>query len=253
MSNIHPTAIIDTTASIAQGVTIGPYAVIGKNVSIGEGSVIGAHVQIVCNTSIGSGNNIFAFSVLGGDPAHKQHEKDDETWLEIGNNNIIHEYAVIHRGAKVCGGKTVIGNHNYIMCYVHIGHDCFIGDHVTMVNNVNLAGSVHIEDYAYLGAFSACVQRTRVGSSALLNPRMITHRNIMPYMIVEEKKVCGINKIGLERRGYSSNDIEKIRQHYRLICREGMLFKDVKDTLGRMECEYAKYLATFLDYGPVLR
>lgn len=253
MTSIHASAIIDPSAKIGKNVEIGPFSLIGPYVEIGDDCVIGAGVQLVKNVRMGPNNHVHAYSVLGGDPAHRDHCADDVTWLVIGERNIIHEYAVIHRGAKVCGGVTQIGSDNYIMCYVHFGHDCQIGNHVTVVNNVNLAGSVIVEDYAYLGAYSACVQRIRVGSSALLNPKMIAKRNIMPYVIVDQEKACAINLVGLQRRGYSRDKINKIKQYYRMICREGRLMQDIREDLASEECDIAKALSQFLAHGPILR
>lgn len=250
---IHPTAIVDPTAKIGKNVTIGAYSIIGPGVEIGEGTVISAHVQLIKNVIIGKYNQIFAYGVLGGAPAHRMHKKEDETYLIIGDFNVIHEYAVFHRGAKVCGGVTRIGDCNYIMCYVHIGHDSQVMNHTTFVNNVNIAGSVVIEDYAYMGAYSFCFQKTRVGSSAMLTPRMMVSRNILPYMIVKEDQVCGINRIGIQRRGYSEEQIAEIKSLYKLICRQKILLVDVEERLRSMDSPFAQEFLNFFKYGLFLR
>ncbi|MDA9832124.1 acyl-ACP--UDP-N-acetylglucosamine O-acyltransferase [Gammaproteobacteria bacterium] len=250
---IHPTVIIDPSAHIANNVSIGAYSIIGPGVKIGEHTVIGAHVQLVKNVHIGRHNQISAYSVLGGDPAHRMHQPEDETYLMVGDHNVIHEYAVFHRGAKVCGGITRIGDHNYMMCYVHIGHDSQVMNHTTFVNNVNIAGGVVIEDYAYMGAYSFCFQKTRVGSSAMLTPRMMVARNILPYMIVKEDQVCGINRIGIQRRGCSDDQIAQIKSLYKLICREKLLLTEVKDKLLAMDDALSSEFLTFMNHGTFLR
>jgi UDP-N-acetylglucosamine acyltransferase len=250
---IHSSVIIDPSAKIASDVTIGAYSIIGPGVEIGRGTVIGAHVQLVKNVKIGEYNQISAYSVLGGDPAHRMHQPEDETYLIIGNHNVIHEYAVFHRGAKVCGGVTRIGDYNYIMCYVHIGHDSQVMSHTTFVNNVNIAGSVVIEDYAYMGAYSFCFQRTRVGSSAMLTPRMMVSRNILPYMIVKEDQVCGVNRIGMQRRGYSEEHISRVKSLYKVICREKLLLTEVKAKLVQSEDVFAHEFLAFFNHGSFLR
>ena len=250
---IHPSVIIDPSAKVAKDATIGAYSIIGPGVEIGEGTIVGSHVQLVKNVKIGKYNQISAYSVLGGDPAHRMHQKEDETYLIIGDHNVIHEYAVFHRGAKVCGGVTRIGSHNYIMCYVHIGHDSQVMNHTTFVNNVNIAGSVVVEDYAYMGAYSFCFQKTRVGSSAMLTPRMMVSRNILPYMIVKEDQVCGINRIGIQRRGYSEEQIAEIKSLYKLICREKILLTEVQERLQSMNSPSAQEFLSFFKHGAFLR
>ena len=161
---IDQTAIIHSNADIHKNVSIGPYSVIGENVSIGSGTVIGSHVVITGPTTIGPNNKIFHFSSIGEDPQDKKFNKDQNSYLEIGANNTIREYVSINRGTSDGGGKTIIGNNNWIMAYVHIAHDCIIGNNSTFANNTTLAGHVAIQDFVTLGGFTGVHQFCRVGS-----------------------------------------------------------------------------------------
>lgn len=255
IERIHPTAVIHPSAKLAADVCVGPYALVGENVTIGEGTVIDAHAYIKRNSIIGVNNRILSFAVLGGDPAHKAHQVSDETWLEMGDHNVIHEYAVIHRGASVCGGVTRLGSHNYIMCHAHIGHDCQVGNHVIMVNNSGLAGSVILDDYAYIGGYSGVVQHLRIGTSALLGIRSVVKRSVLPFMIVEDDKVVGVNKIGMERRGMTKDDVAMAKSMYRLVCRNKLTMAEVKKQLSAHEPHHiVECIAQFIESAsPVSR
>ncbi len=246
---IHPSAIIDKTANIAADVEIGPWTVIGKNVEISAHTKIGSHVIIHKWTRIGEHNHIHAFSCLGSDPQDRSYQQE-ETWLEIGEHNIIREYCSIHRGS-VGGGTTKIGNQNFIMSYVHIAHDCRIGDNTTFVNNASLAGHVSVDDFAYIGSFTGVHQFCRIGTHSFISAAMIK-KDVPPYILVygTPTRVVGINRIGLERHGFSIDTIQKLRRAYRIMYRQNLSLSQVIEqfeALGNLDsCYEIQCLVHFL-------
>ncbi len=220
---IHPTAIVDPSAIIANDVTIGPYSIIGADVEIGAGSVIESHVVIKGPTKIGENNKIYQFSSVGEDPQDKKYAGESTT-LEIGNNNLIRENVTINRGTVQGGGITKIGHDNWIMAYVHIAHDCIVGNETILANNASLAGHVVIDDFVILGGFTLISQFNTMGAYSFSAMASVISRNVPPYVLVSGHmaKPIGINVEGLRRRQFSDVQIKNIRQAYKLIYRSGL-------------------------------
>lgn len=228
-------AIIDPTANIAEDVEIGPWSIIGPHVEIGAGTKIASHVVIKKHTKIGCNNNIHQFVSLGEDPQHVGY-KGEPTRLEIGDNNIIREFSTLNRGTVQGGGTTRIGNNNFIMCYVHIAHDCQIGNHTIFVNNASAAGHVHVDDYAMIGVFVGIHQYCKVGAYTFVTHAAMVSKDVLPYLLVagQDPVVSGLNLVGLKRRGFSEETINKLRQAYNVIFRQGLTVKQALVALQAM-------------------
>ena len=235
---IHQTAIIDPSAKIADDVTIGPYSIIGADVEIGSGCEIGSHVVIQGPTKIGRGNRIFQFASIGAEPQDKKY-KGEATLLEIGDNNLIRESCTINRGTVQGGGVTRIGSDNWIMAYVHIAHDCLVGDNNIFANNASLAGHVLIEDYVILGGFTLVSQFNYLGSHAFSAMGSVISRNIPPYVLVSGHmaRPVGVNVEGLKRRNFSEVQIRNIRQAYKLLYRSGLKLEQAQQQLKDIDQE----------------
>jgi len=220
---IHPTAIIDPKTEIGEGVDIGPYSVIEKGVFIGEGTKIGSHVVIREGTKIGERCQIFQFSSVGEAPQALAY-RGERTFLLIGDHNIIREFVTLHRGTVKGGGKTVIGNDNFIMAYSHIAHDCQIGNQVVMANGATLGGHILIEDYAIIGGLAAIHQFCRIGTHALLSGLTGVSQDVPPYTMAagSRAKLYGLNTVGLKRHQFSEQAIRALKKAYRIIFRSGL-------------------------------
>ncbi|WP_414041843.1 acyl-ACP--UDP-N-acetylglucosamine O-acyltransferase [Acidithiobacillus sp. M4-SHS-6] len=221
-AHIHPTAIVEPGAKIGSGCKIGPFAVIGAEVEIGEYCQIGAHAVLEGPTRIGSHNQIFQFASVGTAPQDMGY-KGESTALEMGSHNTLREFVTVNRGTVKGGAVTRIGNHNLLMAYCHVAHDCHIGDQVVMANAATLAGHVSIEDHAILGGLSAVHQFARVGTHAILGGGTMAPLDIPPYMMAagNHASLHGINVRGLARRGISRETILQIKRAYRLLFRSG--------------------------------
>jgi len=213
MKKIHPTAIIDPSAEIEEGVEVGPYAVIGPKVFIGQGTRIGAQVIIEKNTRIGKGNLINHHAIIGADPQHLAY-RGEETWVEIGNGNVIREFVTIHRGTALDQGLTRIGNHCLIMAYVHIAHDCWLGNEIIMANGATLGGHVRVGDRVVFGGLSAVHQFCRIGAYAFVSAMSGVDKDVPPFVKVFgiPAKIQGVNLIGLRRAGFEKETIRHISQ-----------------------------------------
>ncbi len=236
---IDETAIIHPGANIQKEVSIGPYSVIGQDVSIESGTVIGSHVVIKGPTSIGPNNKIFHFSSIGEEPQDKKFNEDSNSSLVIGSSNIIREYVSINRGTNAGGGKTVIGNENWIMAYVHIAHDCIIGNNSIFANNATLAGHVIIENFVTLGGFTGVHQFCRVGSYSFSAISSVIVKDVLPYILVSGNtaKPSGLNREGLKRNGFDSNSIKLLKKAYKIIYREGLILSDALEELMKLSTE----------------
>lgn len=248
MSNIHPTAIIDQGAEIADGVTIGPYSVIGDGVRIGSGTEIASHVVIKGPTVIGEKNRIFQFSSIGDEPQDKKYAGED-TRLEIGDGNTIREYCTINRGTSQDDGVTRLGNDNWIMAYVHIAHDCTVGNDVILANNATLAGHVHVGNHVIFGGFVGAHQFCSVGDHAFLGMYSGINRDVPPYITISGNpgEPKGINLEGLKRRGFDKEQLRNIRNAYRVLYRSGMRLQEATDEIARL-AETQPELKIFLDF-----
>ncbi len=233
--SIDESARIDASANIADDATIGPWCVIGPEVTIGSGTVIDSHVVIRSHTKIGKNNRIFQFSSVGEDPADKKFE-GEETWLEIGDDNVFREGVTLHRGTGVAGGVTRIGNDNLMMPYVHIAHDCIVGSHTVFANNVGISGHVQVDDWAILGGYAGVNQFLKIGAHAMIGGMTHISNDVPAYMIVSGRPatVRSINAIGLERRGYSKEAIAEIREAFKIIYKRNFSLQEAIDQLKVM-------------------
>ena len=230
---IHSGAIIHSDASISDGVSIGAYSLIGADVEIDEDCRIGPHVVINGPTKIGKNNKIFQFCSIGDDPQDKKYKGENESALEIGDNNVIREYCSINRGTGPGGGVTRLGNDNWIMAYVHIAHDCLIGNHTVFANNTTLAGHVIIDDHVILGGFTGVHQFCHIGKHSFSAISSIIVKDVPPYLMMSGNtaKPTGLNKEGLKRHGFSATTIDLLKTAYKTVYRDGLLLKDALQEL----------------------
>jgi UDP-N-acetylglucosamine acyltransferase len=219
---IHATAIVSDSASIADDVEIGAYSVIGDSVEIGSGTRIDSHVVVNGPTRIGKDNHIYQFASIGDDPQDKKYA-DEPTRLIIGDRNTIREFCTLSRGTTQDIGDTLVGDDNWIMAYVHIAHDCVVGNNTIMANNTTLAGHVHIGDWVICGGFSGVHQFCKVGAHAFLGMYTGVNRDVPAYTMVSGQPATarGINSEGLKRRDFSAEQIRNIKNAYRITFRSG--------------------------------
>jgi UDP-N-acetylglucosamine acyltransferase len=247
---IHETAIIHPSAHIAQDVTIGPYSVIGEDVEIGEGTWIGPHVVIQGPSKIGKHNRIYQFSSVGECPQDKKYQ-GERTYLEMGDHNVIREFCTFNRGTTQDKAATRIGNHNLFMAYVHIAHDCNVGNHVILANNASLAGHVHVGDYANLGGFAGVFQFCRLGAHSFITGASIVVKDVPPFLKVSGHyaKPYGLNSVGLKRRGFTDDMMLQLKRAYKTIYRKGLTAKQAVEELKNMvqHCTEISQLVEFIE------
>lgn len=219
-AEIHPTAIVAPGAVLDTDVVIGPYSIVGEHVHIGARTVVGPHCVIDGHTAIGTDNLFYRFCSIGGIPQDKKYA-GEPTCLSIGNGNTFREYATVNIGTVQDIGTTRLGDDNWIMAYVHIAHDCQIGSHTVIANSVQLAGHIHIGDWAILGGLSAVHQFVRIGAHAMIGGTSSVRQDVPPYMIGagDPFRPVGINSEGLSRRGYTSADIQVLKEAYKILYR----------------------------------
>ena len=217
-TSIHETAIISPGAKIGEGCRIGPFCTVGAGVTLGAGVVLESHVVVDGSTSIGDQTHVFPFASIGLAPQDLKYA-GEPTATEIGRNNQIREFVTIHRGTEGGGGLTKIGDRNLLMAQAHVAHDCQIGSDVIMANAATLAGHVEIADRANVGAYSGVHQFCRVGVEAFVGGYSVVVKDAPPYAIIQgnHAKCYGLNKVGLRRRGYSKETIEKLHHAYHLL------------------------------------
>ncbi len=233
---IHPQAIIDPSARLADGVSVGAFSVVGAGVEIGEGTCIASHVVIDGPTRIGRDNRFYAFAAIGGDPQDKKYA-GESTALEIGDRNVIREYCTISRGTMQDQGITRIGNDNWIMAYVHIAHDCCIGNHTIFANSASLAGHVVVEDHVILGGFTLLHQFCKVGEHAFTAMNSVISKDVPPFVMVSGHmaRPHGLNSEGLKRRGFSPDTLSQLRKAYKILYRSGLTLEQAIEQLQAME------------------
>lgn len=248
---IHATAIIDLGAELHETVSVGPYAVIEKGVKIGADSVVGPHALVSGPTTIGERNTIGPFTSVGTPPQDLKYNNED-TELIIGDDNKIREYVSIHRGTIDDRGVTVLGSNNLLMAYVHVAHDCVIGDQVVLANGVTLGGHVHIEDRATIGGVVAVHQFSKIGAHAYIGGMSGVNKDIPPFVIVsgmrKQLRVLGINRIGLKRRGFDDETINNLNRAYKIIFRKPdlLLEEALEKALAEIpDCQPVKELVQF--------
>jgi len=227
---IHKTAIIDPKAELDSRVEIGPYCVIGTHVKIGKDTKLAPHVVIDGWTQIGEGCRIFQFASIGAIPQDLKY-KGEESWVIIGNNNVIREFVTINRGTTQSGEKTIIGNNNFLMAYCHVAHDCIIGNHVILANAATLAGHIEIEDYAIVGGLVGVHQFVRLGCHCIIGGSSGVNQDIPPYVMAngQRVKLHGLNTVGLKRHNFSHEAISNLKNAYRIIFRSGLTVKKALD------------------------
>jgi len=246
---INPTAVIDTTANLGQGVSVGHYSIIGANVELGDDTWIGPHVVIKGPTRIGRSNKIFQFSSIGDNPQDKKYKDGSESILEIGDGNVIREYCSINRGTQLGGGRTVIGNYNWIMANVHIAHDCIVGNQTIFANYSALAGHVKIDDFVIMGGYSGVHQFCHVGRNCFTAVASVVVKDVPPFLMVSGNtaKPCGLNREGLKRNGYSKEAIEQLRKAYKILYRKGLTTDEALKELKSLASE-SEEVACFVEF-----
>ena len=245
---IHPTAIVDPGAKIAANVEIGPYSIIGPDVEIGEHTAIGPHVIIKGHTRIGRENRIFQFSSLGEVPQDKKYA-GEPTRLEIGDRNTIREFCTFNLGTAQDAGVTRIGDDNWIMAYVHIAHDCQVGNKTTFANNAQLAGHVVVEDWAILGGYTGVHQFCRVGAHVMTAVGTVVLQDVPPYLMAagNTAQPYGINVEGLKRRGFTAESLSALKRAYRTLYKSGLLLEEAKIKLAE-EAKTQPDVQRFVDF-----
>jgi UDP-N-acetylglucosamine acyltransferase len=257
MALIHPTALVDPKAQLDASVEVGAYSIIGPDVAIGAGSKIGPHVVVEGHTTIGSGNTVFQFASIGAAPQDKKYA-GEPTRLEIGDRNTIREFVTINLGTVQDGGVTRIGNDNWIMAYVHIAHDCQLAHHITMSNNATLGGHVHLGDWVVIGGFTTVHQFCHIGAYAMTAFTAAVAQDVPPFITAAGNRAApaGINSVGLQRRGFTSEQIMAIKRGYKLIYRSGLPLEEAKAGLLAEELKspdaaiYLRQLREFIEASP---
>ena len=246
---IHPTALVDPKAQLADDVEVGAYSIIGDKVRIDSGTWVGPHAVITGRTTIGKGNRIFQFTSIGEEPQDMKY-KGEDTELIIGDNNTIRELCTFSRGTVQDGGVTRIGSNNWIMACVHIAHDCILGDNIIMGNNSALAGHVKIADHAILSGYALIHQFCEIGAHSFISFASHVNQSVPPYVTVsgEKASVKGINAEGLRRRGFTPDQIRQVRRAYKAIYRESLPLEEAIARLDEMAVESPEIrpLADFL-------
>jgi UDP-N-acetylglucosamine acyltransferase len=235
MATIHASAIVDSNAQLADDVVIGPYAVIGAHVTMGSGCTVGSHSVVEGHTTLGKENRIGHFAAIGGEPQDMKY-RGEPTQLIIGNRNTIREFTTIHTGTSQDKGITSIGNDNWIMAYVHIAHDCQIGNHTIFSSNAQIAGHVEVGDWAIMGGMTGVHQFVRIGAHAMLGGASALVQDIPPFVMAAGDKAQphGINVEGLKRRGYSPECVLELRAAYKVLYKDGLSFEEAKLAIHAM-------------------
>lgn len=245
MTHIHPTAIIDPKAELDSSVSVGAYSIIGPDVQIGKDTAIGAHVVIEGHTTIGQGNRIYQFASLGADPQDKKF-KGEPTRLIIGNHNTIREFTTFNLGTVTGIGETRIGDGNWIMAYVHLAHDCVVGNHTIFANNASLAGHVTVGDYVVLGGYTLVFQFCRIGDYAMTAFAAGVHKDVPPYFMASGYRAepAGLNSEGMRRNGFSAEQIANVKEVYKVLYRQDLSLEEAKSRIAQM-AENKPELAVF--------
>lgn len=254
MALIHPTAIVDANAELDDTVEIGPYSVIGPHVRIGARTKVGPHVVIDGHTTIGCDNTFFQFSSIGGAPQDKKYA-GEATRLEIGDRNLIREFCTFNLGTAQDEGVTRLGNDNWILAYVHLAHDCVVGNNTIFSNNASLAGHVHVGDWVIMSGFAAVHQFCKIGDHAFVGMNTSLTQDVPPFVLLSGNPAAphGINIEGLKRRGFTREQIGDLRNAYKLIYKSGLTLDEAKAALAQEEADkpasaaQLRQMRTFLD------
>ena len=249
VTGMHPTAVIDPAAKLADDVMVGAYTVIGAEVEIGAGTVIGPHCSITGPTIIGRDNRIHGHAAIGGDPQDKKFQ-GERVALEIGDGNHIREFVTLNRGTGDGGGITRIGDDNWLLAYVHVAHDCRIGSHCVFSNNATLAGHVTIGDHVILSGFAGVHQFCRIGAHAFIGMGAFVNGDVPPYLMVAQEKYSrprGINAEGLKRRGFDATRIAAIKRAYRALYMGDARLDEAKAEIAEIAAD-SDDVRAFLDF-----
>jgi len=233
MRLVHPTAVVSPQAELDTSVEVGPYCVVGPHVRIGAGTVLAAHVVVDGHTTIGRDNRLHPFASIGGAPQDKKY-RGEPTRVEIGDGNTFREGVTVNRGTVQDNGVTRVGHGNWIMAYVHIAHDCVVGDNTIFANSTNLGGHVRIGDWVILGGASGVHQFCQIGPHAMTAVGSVVLHDVPPFVMVSGNtaQAHGINTEGLRRRGFSAARIDAIRRAYRLLYRDGLTLAQAREALA---------------------
>ena len=256
---IHPTAVVNPTARIGEGVSIGAYSVVGAEVEIGDGTSIGAHCTIDGPTRIGRDNRIHGHAAIGGDPQDKKFA-GERTELVIGDGNVIREFVTISRGTGNGGGVTRVGDRNWLLAYTHIAHDCQVGNDCVFSNNATLAGHVEVGDQVILSGFVGVHQFCRIGAHAFIGMGAFVNGDVPPYVMVAQEgygRPRGINAEGLKRRGFDAARISAIKRAYRALYVSGAKLDEALQQLAELaqDSDDVRAMLAFIERGerPLLR
>ncbi|TAL74066.1 MAG: acyl-ACP--UDP-N-acetylglucosamine O-acyltransferase [Rhodanobacter sp.] len=250
---IHATALIDPTAKIGANVSIGAYSVIGAEVEIGDHTVIGPHVVVDGPTRIGRDNRILQFASLGGDPQDKKYN-GERTELVIGDRNLIREFVTINRGTVGGGGQTRVGDDNWLLAYVHVAHDCKVGNHVVFSNYSALAGHAEIGDWVIISGYAGVHQFCKVGAHAFIAMGCLVGTDVPPFLMMandQHGRPRGINSEGLKRRGFDGSRISSIKRAYRTLYMAGLPLTEARERLLEQAKDSAdvRAMVEFLDHS----
>ena len=248
MREIHPQAVVAASAKLGEGVKVGAYAVVGEEVELGDGCVLHAHATVGGPSKFGKNNVFYPFSSIGGDPQDYTF-RGDRTELVAGDGNIFREYVSVSRGTQKGGGRTTLGNNNFLLAYSHIGHDCVIGSNTLFVNGATLAGHVTVEDFVTVGAFCPVHQFCRLGRYAYIGASTVITQDVPPFSKIvteRETKSFGINAIGLERKGFSPERLQALKRAFRLLMRS-------KLNTSQALTEMRKSLGDFADVQELIK
>src|SRR5690554_5209635 len=258
-TDIHPTAVVDPSARLGEGVSVGAFTWIGPGVEIGDGSSIGPHCSVHGTTRIGRGNRIVGHAAIGGDPQDKKY-RGETVSLEIGDRNLVREFVTLNRGTGDGGGVTRIGSDNWFLAYTHIAHDCVVGDHCVFSNNATLAGHVQVDDHVILSGFAGVHQFCRIGAHAFIGMGAFVNGDVPPFVMVAQEgygRPRGINSEGLKRRGFDAERISSIKRAYRALYVSGTSLEEARAKLAEIagESEDVRAVLDFIDSGerPLLR
>ncbi|MEB3702224.1 Acyl-ACP--UDP-N-acetylglucosamine O-acyltransferase [Candidatus Bealeia paramacronuclearis] len=253
-AQIHPTALVDPSAQLGEGVIIGPYSIVGPHVQLGKNVVLRSHVVIEGHVSIGENTQIFPFAVLGQPPQNINY-KGEPSRIEIGSNNVIREHVTIHPGTEHGGMVTKIGNNCYFMVSTHVAHDCELGNNIIMANNATIGGHVKVGDFVVIGGLAAIHQFVRIGEHAFIAGTAGVNEDVIPFgaVMTIKSRLGGLNLMGIKRRGFSRNEMHNLRNAYNLLVSDKTI--NLKDRLKKIEdtysdCPAVKRLIDFINAEP---
>ena len=250
---IHPSAVIDPSAKLADDVRVGAFSLIGADVEIGAGTVVGPHCSIHGPTRIGRDNRFIGHAAIGGEPQDKKYA-GERAELVIGDRNVFREFVTVNRGTGGGGGITTIGNDNWMLAYVHVAHDCHVADHCVFSNNTTLAGHVSVGNWVIISGFAGAHQFCRIGDHAFIGMGAFVNGDVPPYLMVAQEKYArprGINAEGLKRRGFDAERISAIKRAYRTLYVAGVPLAEAKQQLAAQaqHSDDVRQMLDFIEHG----